>query len=232
MVATVTGGIFHSQFHTAFTTDTRRGDHIVSIGVGGVSDEFGIDLCTTLLGMFQFFQDDHTTSTGNDESITGLVEGTGRMFRILVPSSRQGTHTIEHTCELPVNVLTCTTEGDVTLVQLDLFEACTDTVSTCTACTGDRVRRALNFEVCCKDGTACRSHRPCNTEGSDLVLPPLSTGKDGITSLDDVRDRCTTLSDDGSDTWVLLVLFWFQSRILDGSVQGDVGVLCVRSHEP
>merc|ERR1719343_1140034 len=207
---TISYGIVQSHLHAGFSTYTGRSDHVVSVRVGGVSDKFGVDLGSTGLGVLEFFEDHHTTTSGNDESVTGFVKGTGRRFGVFVVGSRQSSHTVEHTCEFPVDVLSCTAEGNVGLVQFDLLETSSDAVGSGTAGTTDGKTGSLNLKVGSKDGRAGGSHGTGDTERSNLVLPSLCLSLDSVAGFDNIGNGSSSLSDNGGNSLVFLVLFGFQ----------------------
>jgi hypothetical protein len=106
-VTLVTLGVFHGQVHAALATHTRWSNHVVTIRVCPITNEFGVNLGATSLGVFQFFQDDNTTSTGNHKTISALIKGSGSSFGIFIVRSAEGTHAVKHTGKLPVDAFTC-----------------------------------------------------------------------------------------------------------------------------
>src|SRR3954470_12533265 len=56
--------------HAANGPFARGCDPVKAVGGRAVADDFGIDLGTALLGMFQFLEDEHTSAAGDDETVT------------------------------------------------------------------------------------------------------------------------------------------------------------------
>mmetsp|Transcript_30160 Transcript_30160/g.61554 ORF Transcript_30160/g.61554 Transcript_30160/m.61554 type:complete len:405 (-) Transcript_30160:168-1382(-) len=223
-------GIGHGEFHTSLSSDSRRSDHIVPVRIGPVPHEFGVNLGSSGLGVFQLLEDDDPPSSGDAEPITVLVEGPTRLLGRVVVRGAQRPHAVEHAGEVPIDALSGSAEGDVGLIQENLLVPRPDAVRSGAAGRGDGETHSLDLERRGEHGAGGRSHGSGDPKGSHLVLPP-SSSLDRLDGLDDVGDGRSSLSEDGAHSRIFLVFLRFHPRILDGPSHGDVGVLGVGPHE-
>mmetsp|Transcript_17323 Transcript_17323/g.20651 ORF Transcript_17323/g.20651 Transcript_17323/m.20651 type:complete len:245 (-) Transcript_17323:253-987(-) len=110
LLTTPTIRLRHGKLHTGLPSDSGGCDHVVSVGVGGVSDEFGVDFGATGFGVFEFFEDDYSATAGDDESVAGCVEGAGGGLGCVVVGGGEGAHAVEHCGECPSLAFSCSTK--------------------------------------------------------------------------------------------------------------------------
>ena len=72
---------------------TRAGaGNVVGVGRGTVAGQFSIDFCPAGLGVFQFFQDHHSTAFAHDKAAAVFVEWAGRLLGVVVELVGKGVH--------------------------------------------------------------------------------------------------------------------------------------------
>src|SRR5690606_33378616 len=116
--------------HTADRAFTGRGDHIGTVGSGGVTNQFGINSGTTFYRVFVFFQYQHAAAAGDDKAVTVGVVRAGSAFRAVVVFARQGAHGVKLGGQGPVFFFTATGEDDVLLVPLNQLHTVANTMRT------------------------------------------------------------------------------------------------------
>src|SRR5690606_10558312 len=114
--------------HAADRAFTGRGDHIGTVGSGGVTNQFGINGGTTFYRVFVFFQYQHAAAAGDDEAVTVGIVRTGSAFRAVVVFARQGAHGVKLGGQGPVFFFTATGEDDVLFAPLNQLHAVTNAV--------------------------------------------------------------------------------------------------------
>jgi len=120
----------HCHLHAADGAFAAWSNHVVAVGRRAVADDFGVDFGATSQSVFQLFNHDHATTTGDDEAITVFVVGTGRFFRRVVVLSGQRAHGVEQERLAPVFFFAAASKHDVLLTQLDLLNRSTDAMCT------------------------------------------------------------------------------------------------------
>src|SRR5690625_6121190 len=68
---TVNGG--HGLTHAAHSPLAGGRHHVLAVGGGTVANQFGIDFCSTRLGVFKLLEHQHAATTSDDKTIAGLV---------------------------------------------------------------------------------------------------------------------------------------------------------------
>mmetsp|Transcript_111172 Transcript_111172/g.354165 ORF Transcript_111172/g.354165 Transcript_111172/m.354165 type:complete len:435 (-) Transcript_111172:475-1779(-) len=219
------------QLHAALAAEAGRGDDVIAVRIGRVAHQLSVDPRTAGLGVLKLLEDDHAAAAGDDEAITILVEGPGGLLGGVVALRRQCAHAVEHRGELPALVLPCTGHGHVDLAELDLLHAHTDAMRARGAGGGDGEGGALQLECRREHGRDRGAHGPGHSVGTHLVFPALPLLLHRGDGLRDVRDGGAALAQDARAAGVLPVLRIRQAGVLDGVVQGDVGILRVLAHE-
>ena len=145
---------FHCKFHCfgcSASVFCRR-SNVICISRRTVSDKFGIDDCTTLFCMFQFFQNNYTCTFSENESIPVFIKWSGCLHRIC--RSRKCCQTCESCDSGLTDTSFCSTrQHHFCVTILDRTECITDAVcSTGTCC--DNIR-AFSFQPKLDGNIAC-----------------------------------------------------------------------------
>ena len=86
---------FKRNFHAAHSPFTRRCDHIKTIRVSAIADHFGNNIGAACLRIFKCFQDQNTSPTSNNKSITISIISTACTLRGVVKVARHSVHRIK-----------------------------------------------------------------------------------------------------------------------------------------
>mmetsp|Transcript_24802 Transcript_24802/g.25239 ORF Transcript_24802/g.25239 Transcript_24802/m.25239 type:complete len:263 (-) Transcript_24802:519-1307(-) len=200
--------LLHGNVHAPLATNPGWRNHVVTIRICTVPNNFCVNLSTTSLSMFQFFNDNHSSTSGNHETIAIFVKCAGCLLGCIVSCCRKRTHAVKHRCELPAHVFTSTAKSYVSLVELDLLHASSNAMRTSTARTTNAETGTIDFKRSRKHGTRSRSHRPSHSERPNPLCPPVAAALNSVHRLHNVRDASSTLTEDPGNPFVLLVLFF------------------------
>src|SRR3990167_1406444 len=135
-----------SLLHAAHCAFAARGDHVVAVAGGAVTDDFGVDLRAALECVFQFFDHHHAATASDNETVTLGVVSTRGFFWSFVVLSGEGAHGVEQEALAPMFLFTTAGKHYVLLAQLDLLHGITDAMGAAGAGRGDRVVNALDLE--------------------------------------------------------------------------------------
>ena len=209
----------HGLLHAAHGAFAARSNHVVAIGGGAVADDFGVDLGTTRLCVFQLLDHHHAAAAGDDETVTLGVVGAGGLFRGVVVLGGQGAHGIEQHGLAPVLLFTTTGEDNILLAQLDLLHGAADAMGTGGAGGGDGVVDALDLERGSQTGGNGAAHGARHAVWPDLLHAFLTQNVDGLHLVQ--RGGATAAGDQAGAR--VADLFFGQASVGDRLLHGQVG---------
>src|SRR5690606_4500677 len=155
--------------HAADRAFTGRCDHISTVGGGGVTNQFGINGCTTFYRVFVFFQYQHAAAAGDDEAVTVGIVRAGSAFPAVVVFARQGAHGVKLGGQGPVFFFTATGEDDVLLAPLNQLHTVTNPMRTGGAGGGHGVVHTFNRERRGQVGRDGAAHGAGNAVGANFA---------------------------------------------------------------
>ena len=95
IVDAAVAGAGHGQAHAAHRALARRGDHVVTVAVGGVADDLGVDGRAPGQGPVHVLEHHHAGAAGDDEAVAVDVVGPAGPGGGGVEVARHGAHGVE-----------------------------------------------------------------------------------------------------------------------------------------
>src|SRR5690606_19372707 len=132
--------------HAADRAFATGSNHVVAVASRAVADDFRVDVCATLEGVFQFLDHHHAAAASDDETVTFGVVGAGRFFRGVVVLGGKGAHGIEQAALAPVFFFAAAGKNHVLFAHLDLFHGAADAMRAGGTGRGNGVVHTLDLE--------------------------------------------------------------------------------------
>ncbi|MNS69277.1 hypothetical protein D3C72_1025850 [compost metagenome] len=219
--------VLHRHLHATHRAFTARGDHVVAVGGGTVTGDFGVDVGTAGQGMFQLLDHQDAAATGDDETVAVRIIGTGRLFRGVIVLGGEGAHGIELDGGRPVQLLAAAGEDDVLLAKLDQLQCVTDAVGRGGTGGADGVVDTLDLERGGQAGRGGGGHGARHHVGTH-ALDPFLTGD--VRRLGGVLAGGAAGADHYAGTLVGDLILW-QTRVSDSLLHGQIGIGRGVTHE-
>ena len=107
---------------------------MVSIATGTVSDEFGVDVGSACLCVFEFFQDKHACAFRQEETVSSLVEGSRCVLGVVVTFGQASDLTETRQAHWAECSFGTTGDCDIGFIATDEFARLSDSVCSRGAC--------------------------------------------------------------------------------------------------